>query len=1050
MRSRGVLALLAAALGLALSAPAPLTAQETGTITGAVTDSETGQPLQGVQVFLPGTQLGFPTGENGRFLIQNVPAGTYRVQTQLIGYTSETQRDVVVPAGGTVEVNFELGQSVLSIDNVVVTGVSDPIEGVKIPFSVGRISEQDLKAVPATSALNSLQGKVAGVNMIQGTGQPGNEASIMLRTPTSIENEQAPMIIVDGVIMSSTMEYGGSTVDLESLDIQDVEIVKGAAAASLYGSRAAAGVINITTSRGQGLALDQTRISGRAEIGRSTSPKFEYNKHHRWVVNENGDFTDYDGNVVPREERVPDFDLFYDNPYKQIYDNLSGLYQPGAYMNGALNLSHNAASSNFLASVNRLDEEGSLAAPSGFVRNSGRLNLDHRLADDFSFAVSTNYSRSVQNDLSGTSFWNMYMWPVDINLNVRDPATGLFPQQPDSTYNSEHPFWNAQTRESEDRRTRTLISGDARYNPFSWLSMSGNASYDRSEIFDYRYTAKGIPQSIDNDDPNPSSGSLARDAQLTDNYNGYLSVNGIWQLGDLTLRNTARGLFEREKRDRFSASGSNLGIPGIEDLSVAMNQSVSSSLIEIRANGFSLNTGADYAGKYIGDFLVRRDGSSLFGPEERWQTYYRAAGAWRMSEEAWWPFEALSEFKPRAAIGTAGGRPGFSAQYETWSVSCNDESCSVAKNTLGNRRLAPEHTTEIEFGTDMVILDKYSVELTYAMQETTGQIIGLPTPAYTGYSTRYFNTGVFSGETLEATVQASLVNRPGLSWTTTVVGDKLWSRIDEWNRACYATGEAGQLNFCEGSSTSDFWGFRHLTSLNESMIVARHGSDVAGNFQINDDGYLVPVGAGNDYTDGVEKDLWGTKVAIGDHEYDWGLPIVELDDAGAPLKQKLGSFLPDFQLGWLNNVTWGGLNLHAQVHSQVGGKVYNYTKQRLYQHERDVDLDQSGKPTELKKPDPYYQNIYNRADATNHFAEDGTFVKLRSLSALYRLNSGQLDAIGIGRFASSIGLGIVGRNLLTLTGYSGFDPEVGNVTNRFDDFSWPNTRTFTGTVEITF
>jgi len=1046
VRSRGVLTLLAAAFGLALSAPAPLTAQATGTITGAVTDSETGQPLEGVQVFLPGTQLGFPTGANGRFLIQNVPAGTYRVQTQLIGFTSETEREVVVTAGGTVTVDFELHLSVLSIDNVVVTGVSDPIEGVKIPFSVGRVGEQDLKAVPATSALNAIQGKVAGVSMISGTGQPGNEASIMLRTPTSVENEQAPMIIVDGVIMADNLEYGGSTVDLASLDIQDIEIVKGAAASSLYGSRAAAGVINITTSRGQGLALDQTRISGRGEIGESMTPKFGYNQHHRFLVNDNGDFINNDGDVVERRDRIPDPDLFYDNAYKQTYDNMGALFQPGAYKNYSSNLSYNGASSNFLASGNFLDEAGSIAAPAGFRRFSGRLNLDHRLADQFSFALSTNYTRSKQNDLASTSFWDMYMWPIDINLNAVDPETGLFLQQPDSTYNDEHPFWDAQTRESEDRRTRTLLSSDMRYNPFSWLNINGNVSYDRSEIFDWQHTPYGVPQSIDAEDPRPATGRIAESAQLTDNYNGYASVNGIWTIGDLTLRNTARGLFERNRRERFDATGSDFGIPGVVDMDVAFNQSVGSSLTQVRSDGYSLNTGLDYAGKYIGDLLVRRDGSSLFGPEERWQTYYRAAGAWRLSEEAWWPFDALNEFKPRAAIGTAGGRPGFSDQYETWSVSCGSETCSVSKNTLGNRRLKPEHTTEKEFGVDMVIRDKYSVELTYAMQETAGQLIGLPTPAFTGYSTRVFNTGVFSGETAEVTVQASLVNRPGLSWSSTLVGDKTWSRIDEWGRACYRT---GVRNYCAGNSISEIWGERHLVSLNEPMLTRRHGSNL-GAFQINDDGYLVAVGEGYSYTEGVSESLWGTTVEVDGFAYDWGHAIIERDEEGLPTTSKIANMIPDFQVGWLNNVNWGGVNLYAQLHAQVGGEVYNATRQRLTQHERAAWMDQSGKPTELKKTDPYYQTLYNRMIPTQIFAEDGSFLKLRSLSAMYRFNSATLERIGLDRFASSVGLGIVGRNLLTLSGYSGFDPEVGTVTNRYDYLEWPNTRTFTGSFEITF
>ena len=1044
MRSRGVLTLLAAA-ALALNAPAPVVAQQTGTITGQVTDESTGQPLVGVQVYVPGTQLGHQTQANGRYLIQNVPAGSHTVATKLIGFSDANRRNVAVPAGGTVTVDFALSQSVLSLESVVATGVSDPIEGVKIPFSVGRISEQDLKAVPATAALQSLQGKVAGVSMISGTGQPGNQADILLRTPTSIQNETDPMIIVDGVIMGSTLGFGGPTVDLESLDIQSVEIVKGAAAASLYGSRAAAGVISITTSRGQGLSLDQTRITGRAELGRSEAPTFEYNRHHAFRINAAGEYIDADGNVVDRSQRELDTEAqFYDNTYPVTYDNLSAIYQPGAFETYSGNLSYNGASTNFLASLNRLSEAGSLSTATGFRRNTVRLNLDHRLADEFSLALSTNHTRGLQDDPYNVSFWNLYMFPVDVNLNARGPD-GRYLANPDTTAGLENPLYDSEYVTNEDRRLRTLASADGRWNPLSWLNINGNFSYDRSDITEYYYRPKGLAYGTDPLDVN--DGDLTYDTQQVDVFNGMVSGNAIWTIGDLTTRTTARGFFEREKNEWFSAAGWDLAVVDVPSLEVATEKNVDSDLTQIRANGYSLNTGLDYAGKYIGDVLVRRDGSSLFGPEERWQTYYRAAGAWRLSEEGWWPFEALNEFKARYAIGTAGGRPRFSAQYETWNVNCSsDGSCSVSKNTLGNRFLAPEHTTEQEFGIDLVALDKYSLELTYAMQTTEDQIISLPTPALTGYSSQWSNAGTFSGETFEATLQASLVNRPGLSWTSTLVGDKSWSRIDDWQRSCYAD---GVQNICEGNSLSEMWGQRHIRGLNEAFMLERHAGSL-DQFQVNDDGYVVPVGAGNTYRDGISKDLWGTRLTIDGYDYAWGEPIVESDDIGFPIYQQIGSSNPDFQVGWLNNVNWGSISLHTAFHAQIGGNVWNNTNQRLYQHERSADLDQAGKPEELKKPVSYYQNIYNRNDPTEHFIEDATYLKLRSLSLLYRFNNSQLERLGLDRFASSVAFGVIGRNLFTLTGYSGFDPEVGNVLERVDSFEWPNTRTLTGTLEITF
>lgn len=245
------------------------------------------------------------------------------------------------------------------------------------------------------------------------------------------------------------------------------------------------------------------------------------------------------------------------------------------------------------------------------------------------------------------------------------------------------------------------------------------------------------------------------------------------------------------------------------------------------------------------------------------------------------------------------------------------------------------------------------------------------------------------------------------------------------------------------------WGFRHLTSLSESMLQERHGSNL-GAFEINDDGYLVAVGEDANYREGITKGLWGTQVEVDGYSYRWGIPIVDTDADGFPVFQEIGTSAPDFNLGWLNNVAWKGFNLHTAFQAQIGGNVYNRTKQRLMQHERTPEQDQSGKPDDLKKNIDYYQTIYNRADYTQAFVEDATYLKLRSLSLQYRLNNAQLERFGLGRLASSVALGVVGRNIFTATGYTGFDPEVGNVLIREDNFDWPNTRSFTGTVEITF
>jgi TonB-dependent SusC/RagA subfamily outer membrane receptor len=240
---------LAAALPLLGLAPVEAQAQATGTIRGTVMQVPSGQPLVAAQVTVVGSQRGSITARDGTFQIENVPPGQYEVRAVSIGYSSQT-REVTVTAGQVTTLAFEMRQSVLDVDEIVVTGVAGETARGRLPFTVDRLTQAALP-VPATNAASMIQGKVAGAAVTSPTGRPGTAPSILLRGPTSINasgRSQEPLYIVDGVILNS------SVVDIDAMDIESIEIVKGAAAASMYGSRAANGVIQITTSRGRKVA----------------------------------------------------------------------------------------------------------------------------------------------------------------------------------------------------------------------------------------------------------------------------------------------------------------------------------------------------------------------------------------------------------------------------------------------------------------------------------------------------------------------------------------------------------------------------------------------------------------------------------------------------------------------------------------------------------------------------------------------------------------------------------------------------------------------------
>jgi TonB-linked SusC/RagA family outer membrane protein len=702
---------------LAVLAFATSASAQTGRVTGIVTEASTGKPLSGVQVYIEGTNYHNLTNAEGRYLLQNVRPGSYAVVANIIGYAVERRDNLRVDGGQIAVQNFALRTSALSLQELVVTGVTDPVSGVKLPFSISKVTKENLTTVPTTnSALGAIQGKVAGASIVRSSGQPGSGVNIQLRTPTSVQASNTPMFVVDGVILASTI--GGTTVDLESLDIESVEIVKGAAAASLYGSRAANGVVQITTSRGKNLSLDQTRITVRSEYGATMRPReIPFTRSHQFLQNAQGEWVNASGAVVPRTQRVIEPDNFMDNPYfTPTFDNLGTYFRNGTFLTNTVNLAYSGRSTNFLTSFNMYDEKGSLQTSDGFKRYNLRVNLDHRLRDNFSFSVSAFHNRYNQdltiNQSGNGLFWDLLLFPSDVDISRRDPTTGHYLFRPDSMVQVANPLYAEELYDEDEKRARTLGSLDIRYSPLSWLNLQGNFSYDRSDENYIYYEPKGLNESITGTDL--SDGFMRLDNTYADALNASVRANVTRQFGKMNTRTTISGLIERENNNFARADGSDFWVLGVPDLSVAATRSVSSSLTDIRATAYFGESSFDYAGKYIGNVRFRRDGSSLFGPDARWQNYYGVAAAWRMAMEPWFPWKGFfTEFKPRYARGTAGVRPDFDAQYETWSVSSTG---AVSKTTLGNRALEPGHTLEQEFGLDVIALNKYQLQLTYATQ----------------------------------------------------------------------------------------------------------------------------------------------------------------------------------------------------------------------------------------------------------------------------------------------------------------------------------------------
>ena len=1062
-------------------------------ITGTVTDASTGDPLLGANVYIGVLGVGDATGEDGTYSIlvsgSMVNGQDVVVTADFIGYASVTT--TLTLTSGDHSVDIAMGRDVLGLQAIVVTGVVGATPMTKMPFAVGRLTAADL-IVPASSAEAAIRGKIAGVKVIKGSGRPGTAASVQLRGATSINasgRTQSPLYIVDGVILSA----GATMADIDARDIETIEVIKGAAGASLYCSRAAAGVINIRTARGKNLAIGQTRITFRTETGTNELPnRIKLVQNHFYKVNAAGDFIDADNAVVdPRDAgggRVIDAFApdsvsgiwFQDKAYKWVttgvpedegggaptllpsggFDHLDRFFIPGEFVTSTISIARNSASTNFFASFVNNQEPGILFNLNGNVRNSLRVNLDHRIRESLRLSVSTYYSQSKiddADDLLGSAFFALTFMPPDVDLLLKDendyertslngawdPKLGDDAQifiVPDPFNALEpNPLYELLYEIRDTRRNRFLSNMSLNYQPLSWLSLEANLSLDRTERSSEFYRAKGYKTET----PGlVQKGTLNRENRSNEAINADFTASFHQSIGVANLRAKLRYTFEQDVFERTNANGSDLTVGGVRSLEAAAIPSIGSGATKILAEGFFLIGGLDIADRYIIDVLTRQDRSSLFGPDERDQTYYRVSAAYRISEEPFWVLKGLiNEFKIRYSQGTAGNRPSFSAQYETYGLS---NGVLGAATTLGNASLKPEFATETEIGLDFAIMNRIYIQLTQATSIVEDQILLVPLSGTYGVESQWKNAGTLETSTLEASLQANILRVGSLSWDVGFVFDKTTQEITEFTVPAYTwapPGSQGMTIFFnrEGETLGTMYGIRWMTSTADLPTGA-----TASEFAVNDDGYLVWVGAGNSYTDGISNILWGTSSSDG---YDWGMPIAELDADGKEFLE-IGVSVPDFSYGFTTTLRLGGLSLYALFEGQEGGNIYNMTGQWGMRDNKVAAVDQLGKAEGDKKPTAYYQVLYAVRKPNSNFVEDGSYLKLQELSLRYNLS--------IPGLVNRITVGAVGRNLFTWTNYSGYDPEVGTsggqggsaVLARFDGYQYPNFRSISIIVEV--
>ena len=1059
---------------------------QNGRITGVVTQSTSSQALAGAQIHLEGTSHGIVTNQSGRFLLNDIPPGTYTLQAVLIGHSARSM-PVTVAAGQTLTLNIVLEQIAISMQEIVVTGMGGATAKAKTPFEIASVNARDIPVVGA-NAVSSIQGKVAGAMVVQGSGRPGSAPAVLLRGPKSINatgRSQEPLYIVDGVIL------GSDIVDIGGLDIDRVEIVKGAAAASLYGSRAANGVVQITTRRGRQMADQRIRYTVRSEFGQSDLPgKFDFLQHHAWKLTPDGTmFVDNNGTPchfldcsspqlagqTAGTATAGAWNTFATNPWPGgTYDQVGRFFEGGDWMETYVSASGRTGGTNFHASFSNTNEGGVMTSQRGFERKNFRLNLDQNIREDIQLSASAFYSRSDEDPRSGALF-DLTRMLAGIDLtnclgddnkiipgsNCLDNPERLLINTNPTNVESPNPLYESVARDFSRTRGRFLGAVTASYRPLDWLELSSNVSYDRFDNEDVLHTPKGYRTIAPSNTLN--NGQLDYSDTRREALNANAKVTGRFSLGS-NIRNTTtlQYLYEQRETESNSTNGFNYAVTGVPSLDNIDPTSLdaSSSRTPIKMDGYFVITDFDIADKYVANFLVRNDGSSLFGEEERRQWYYAVRGAWRLGEEAWFPMQdALDELKLRYAFGTAGSSPSFAAQYETYSVSAG----AVSPVNLGNKLLKPEFSKEHEAGFDAAFMQgRLGISVTYAHSDTDNQILPVPLPRYSGFGTQFQNAGSLQSKTWELSLDGVLLQNDNMRWSARVLFDRTRTQITKMNVPPFNYGVAGQglgtvFYAREGEEYGTYYGVRYATSCDDLPS----GMSCDG-FTVNDDGWLVWVGGG-----GLASNAWGTSsdVTVRGSPVMWGTPFRgECSDrvtGNRTLSCPVGNSLPDYNMSFSSTFTYKNLTLYGLVDAVQGFDIYNQPLQWALFRRNIGMMDQTGVPENERKPIGYYDALYTVSGLlpSNVFVEDGSFVKLREVAVSYGVTSEQLSRLpGIGRTFSGATLRLSGRNLHTWTSYRGYDPETGSgggntgsaAIARVDGYQYPNFRTWRLGIELNF
>lgn len=1021
------------------------------TVTGIVSD-DTG-PLPGASILLKGTTNGVVTDFDGNYSINNIPADGV-LQFSFVGFKTKE-----IAVNNQTQINIVLELDVSSLDEVVVVGYGT-MKRSDLTGAVVSVSSESIEESVPTTIDQVLQGRSAGVQIQQNSGAPGASSSIRIRGISSITGSNEPIFVIDGVIIDSNTGSGGQNAfaSINPSDIVSIDILKDASATAIYGTRAANGVIQITTKRGKN---GQSSIAYNSYIGFQEIPnKLDLLNLQEYAIHRN---TRADLGIVQRDPNFIRTDLLGEGT-----DWQDEMFSQAMMQSHNLSVSGGNEKSTYAMSVGYLDQEG-IALGSGFDRLNLRGVFDSQVKEylktGINFAFNTIHTETTFSD-AALILTALRQTP---NVSVRN-ADGNFDGPDTDEFVQNNPVGLASIRDNRGESAGIRANTFAEIDFFKGLKLRSEYSVDYN--FSNAYTFN----------PSYSFGAIVsdiREGTRSKNYSKYYNFRNVLNYDNTFGNHTVNAMlgqeFQKSTYESLYGYRSGYLTNGATDLNAGdattarnSNSTYISALSSYFARAFY-----SYDDKYLLTATLRYDGSSKFTKDNRWGWFPSAAFAWKVSNEDFLKdSEYINNLKLRVGYGGVGNQsiPNY-AYTSIYAASPTPFGSGLLASNTANTDLKWETTTSTNVGLDLNMFNnrvEFIADVYY--KKTDDLLLLAPFPDYAGTTgigattAPYINIGSLENKGIELTLNTVNVNTDNFSWRSNFVftlnRNKVLGLATETGILDETLQQGSDITIVTrtvvGKPIGQFYGYKVIGRFEEATDF----------YYKNSAGEIVPTALPEGMTIS-ENGVW-----IGDYMFE------DINNDGVINEQDrdfIGNPLPDFSFGIGNSFSYKGFDLNIQLSGLYGNEVVNYQRRFLENPRESTNLLRTAlgyAQLGLINPDGPndYRNIQivggdehmpriaasSAASTSNfrysdRFLEDGSYLRIQNISFAYNLPRDFIERFGLLNMKIYTNL----QNVYTFTKYSGYDPEVGSINQNallsgIDNGRYPSPRIYTLGLNVTF